>query len=104
MNGALLENYTVSEIQKSYQNVGKEAFLYYYRDKDAKEIGLLMEGDGQLYPIEIKKTVSPEKKIVRIFSVIEKSSLKLGTGAVLCMAEKLGAFDRDNLIVPNGLI
>lgn len=32
MNGALLENYTVSEIQKSYQNAGKEAFLYYYRD------------------------------------------------------------------------
>jgi predicted AAA+ superfamily ATPase len=104
MNGALFENYTVSEIQKSYQNAGKEAFLYYYRDKDAQEIDLLMEGDGQLYPIEIKKTASPEQKIVRAFSVIEKSPLKRGTGAVLCMAEKLGAFDRDNLIIPIGLV
>lgn len=104
MNGALLENYTISEIQKSYQNAGKEAFLYYYRDKDAKEIDILIEGDGQLYPIEIKKTASPEKKMVSTFSVIEKSPLKRGTGAVLCMAEKLGAFDRDNLIIPIALI
>ena len=62
MNGTLLENYVVSEIQKSYQNAGKEAYLYYYRDKDAKEIDLLMEGDGQLYPIEIKKSAAPGKK------------------------------------------
>ena len=104
MNGALLENYTVSEILKSYQNVGKEPYLYYYRDKDAKEIDLLMEGDGQLHPIEIKKTATPEKKMTRNFSVIQKSSLERGTGAILCLAEKLGAFDRENLIVPISFI
>lgn len=104
MNGALLENYTVSEIQKSYQNVGKEPYLYYYRDKDAKEIDLLMEGDGQLHPIEIKKTATPEKKMISNFSVIEKSSMQRGIGAVLCLSEKLGAFDKDNLIVPISLI
>lgn len=103
-NGALLENYTVSEIQKSYQNVGKEPYLYYYRDKEAKEIDLLMEGDGQLFPIEIKKTATPEKKMISNFSVIEKSPLQRGTGAVLCLSEKLGAFDKENLIVPISLI
>lgn len=104
MNGALLENYVVSEIQKSYQNAGKEAYLYYYRDKDAKEIDLLMEGDGQLYPIEIKKSATPEKKMMSNFSVIEKSPLQRGTGAVICTAEKLGAFDSENLIVPVSLL
>lgn len=104
MNGALLENYVVSEVQKSYQNAGKEPYLYYYRDKDAKEIDLLMEGDGRLHPIEIKKTAAPEKKMIRNFSVIEKSPLQRGTGAVLCLSEKLGAFDKDNLIVPISLI
>jgi predicted AAA+ superfamily ATPase len=104
MNGALLENYTVSEILKSYQNAGKEAFLYYYRDRDTKEIDLLMEGDGQLCPIEIKKTTAPERRLLNVFNVIEKSSLTRGTGAVLCMAEKLSAFDEDNLIVPIYLI
>lgn len=104
MNGALLENYVVGEIQKSYQNEGKEAFLYYYRDKDAKEIDLLIEGDGQLYPVEIKKTATPERKMIASFSVIDKSPLVRKTGAVLCMAEKLGAFDSQNLIIPIGLI
>lgn len=104
MNGALLENYVVSEIQKSYQNVGRELYLYYYRDKDAKEIDLLLEGDGFLQPIEIKKTATPEKKMIRNFSVIEKSPLKRGTGAILCLSEKLGAFDKENLIVPIALL
>jgi predicted AAA+ superfamily ATPase len=104
MNGALLENYAVSEILKSYQNAGKEAFLYYYRDKDAKEIDLLMEGDGKLCPIEIKKAVAPDKRLLSAFKAIEKSSMGRGAGAVLCMAERLGAFDKDNLIVPISLI
>jgi len=104
MNGALFENYTIGEIMKSYQNTGKEPYLYYYRDKDMKEIDLLIESDGKLYPIEIKKTAMPEKKMTRIFGVIDKSPLQLGTGAVLCMADKLGAFDKDNLIVPVWLI
>lgn len=104
MDGAILENYVVSEIVKSYQNAGLEPFLYYYRDKDSKEIDLLMEGDGKLCPIEIKKTMSPDRRLTRVFQVIEKSSLQRGTGAVLCLAEKLGAFDSENLIVPIWLI
>lgn len=104
MNGAFLENYVVSEIQKSFQNAGKEAYLYYYRDKDAKEIDLLMEGDGQLYPIEIKKTASPKMKMIDNFAVIEKSPCKRGVGAMICTAERLGAFDRNNLIIPVSLL
>lgn len=104
MNGAILETYVVSEILKSYQNTGNEAYLYYYRDKDAKEIDLLMEKDGQLYPLEIKKTASPDHRLVNVFKVIDKGPLKRGTGAVLCMAGKLNAFDAQNLIIPIGLI
>jgi len=104
MNGALLENYAVSEILKSYQNAGKEPYLYYYRDKDTKEIDLIIEGNGKLHPIEVKKTATPDQRLLSVFKTLEKSPLERGTGAVLCMAEKLGAFDRDNLIIPIGLI
>lgn len=104
MNGALLENYAVAEVVKSYQNSGLEPFLYYYRDADAKEIDLLLERDGKLFPVEIKKMATPPKKLTKVFDLIDKSPLLRGTGAVLCMADKLGAFDRDNLIVPITLI
>ena len=100
MSGALLENYTVSEIVKGYQNAGLEPFLYFYRDRDAKEIDVLLEGDGMLCPLEIKKTALPDKRLTQVFSVIDKSPLKRGTGAILCMADKFSAFDSDNLIVP----
>ena len=104
MSGALLENYTIVEIIKSYQNCGREPFIYYYRDRDAKEIDLIIEGDGELCPLEIKKTAMPDKRLTNTFSVIDKSPLKIGTSAVLCLAEKFSAFDKDNLIVPIWMI
>lgn len=104
MNGALLENFTVSEIMKSYQNAGLEPYLYFYRDRDAKEIDVVLEGDGKLCPLEIKKTAVPDKRLTRVFGVIDKSPLQLGTGAILCMADHFSAFDRENLIVPIWMI
>ncbi|MBQ6067425.1 MAG: ATP-binding protein [Clostridia bacterium] len=104
MSGALLENYTVSEIMKSYRNAGREPYLYFYRDRDAKEIDVILEGDGKLCPLEIKKTATPDKRLVRVFDVIDKAPLQRGTGAVLCMADRFSAFDRDNLIVPIWMI
>ena len=104
MSGALLENYTVSEIMKSYQNAGLEPYLYFYRDRDAKEIDVILEGDGRLCPLEIKKTATPDTRLTRVFNVIDKSPLHLGIGAVLCMADKFSAFDSNNLIVPIWMI
>lgn len=104
MNGALLENFTVSEIVKGYQNAGLEPFIHYYRDRDDKEIDIILEGDGKLIPLEIKKTATPDKRIVKGFEVINKSPLQLGTGVVLCMADRFSAFDSSNLIVPIWMI
>ena len=59
INGAILENYVISEIMKSYTNNGLEAICHYYRDKDCKEIDIVLEGGGELHPIEINKTASP---------------------------------------------
>lgn len=55
MDGSILKNYVVSEIAKTYLNCGMEPYMYYYRDKDAKEIDIVLEHDGIRNPIEIKK-------------------------------------------------
>ena len=100
VNGALLENYTVSEIVKTYTNAGLQPNLYYYRDTDAKEIDIIMEYDGELHPMEIKKTANPGTQLARVFKLLDKGELKRGKGAVLCMKETLSAIDSESYIVP----
>ena len=104
MNGAILENYVVSEIRKSYLNSGKAPFMYYYRDKDAREIDIILEQNGELNPIEIKKSANPAPEILRSFSVLEKTGLNRGKGAVICMKMELSAFNQENFIVPVWLL
>ena len=104
MNGAILENYVAAEIIKSYENFGIEPNLYFYRDRDDKEIDLLLERDGLLLPLEIKKTATPVKSMISSFSVLEKPPLRRGPGALICLAEHLSAFDRENIIIPVGLL
>jgi predicted AAA+ superfamily ATPase len=100
INGAILENYVVSEIAKSYSNNGHECLMYYYRDKDNKEIDLILEGDGKLWPLEVKKTASPSPEIARVFAVLDKGSVPRGKSAVICTKTDVSAIDRDTAIVP----
>lgn len=104
MNGAVLENYVVSEIAKTYLNSGKEPYMYYYRDKDAKEIDLVLEHDGILNPIEIKKTSNPGTELTKVFSLLDRASTPRGNGAIVCMKPEFSAIDRNNYIVPIWMI
>lgn len=104
MNGAILENYVVAEIRKTYLNCGKDPYMYYYRDKDAREIDIILEHDGVLNPIEIKKSANPGPELIKVFKLLDKSSAKRSKGAVVCMKPELSAIDRENYIVPVWMI
>lgn len=104
MNGAILENYVVSEIAKTYLNFGIEPAMYYYRDKDSKEIDIVLEQDGELNPLEIKKTSNPGTELTRVFSLLDKASVPRRKGAIVCMKPSVGAIDRDNYIIPIWII
>lgn len=100
MNGAILENYVVAEIMKTYLSNGKEPFIYYYRDKDAKEIDIVLEHDGVLNPIEIKKSSNPGSQLTKVFNLLNRSSTPRSKGAVICMKPELSMIDRETFIVP----
>ena len=64
----------------------------------------MLEHDGVLNPIEIKKTVNPGIELIKVFNLLDKSSVPRSKGAVICMKPGLGAIDRDNYIVPIWMI
>lgn len=104
MSGAILENYVVSEVAKSFLGCGQEPFMYYYRDKDAKEIDIVLDQDGELNPIEIKRSANPGNELTRVFSLLNRASVPKGKGAIICMKQDLSAIDKDNYIIPVWLI
>ncbi|MCX6344070.1 MAG: ATP-binding protein [Armatimonadetes bacterium] len=88
MSGAILETWVITEILKSYLHNGKQPPFYYYRDKDKKEIDLLIIQDGVIYPLEVKKTASPTVADVRAFGTLERLGLPVGVGGVICLAQQ----------------
>ena len=102
MSGAFFESWVISEIVSSYYNNGiLEPPLWFYRDKDMKEIDLLIERDGTLYPIEIKKHSDPTPKDILAFNVLDKiSDIERGTGGVICTYENLTPVRETDKIIP----
>ncbi len=84
MNGAMLETYVISEIIKSYWHNGKRANIWFYRDKDKKEIDLVIEKSGTIHPVEIKRTAAPTLRDAKSFNILKGN---IGTGAVICLID-----------------
>ncbi|MCL2381062.1 MAG: ATP-binding protein [Treponema sp.] len=100
-SGAFFETFVISEILKSYYNNGTEPALFYYRDKDGKEIDLLIMQNGTLYPLEIKTTATPKTDDVAVFKVLKSiRNLNVGTGGLVCMDTSLGILDKDRYSIP----
>lgn len=104
INGAILENYTVAEIRKTWLNSAKECLMHYYRDKDTNEIDMVVEADGELHPLEIKKSTNPGTELASAFKVLDKGSVPRGAGAILCLREEVSAIDRSTFILPIWMI
>jgi predicted AAA+ superfamily ATPase len=88
MSGAILETWVLSELLKSYWHNGRHAPFFYYRDKDQKEIDLLVLEDQRIYPLEFKKTASPSPADARVFQTLAKLDVPPGPGGVICLTER----------------
>ena len=84
MSGNILETFVFAEILKSYWNNAVQPNIYFYRDTDQKEIDFVIESNGTLYPIEVKKTANPTG-VKLWFNVLKDTGKTLGDGAVICL-------------------
>ena len=102
MGGAFFETYVVSELVKNFYsyNMDPKEYLFYYRDKDKKEVDLLYIRRGEIYPIEIKKGISPGKKAARNFHVLEKFKMPVHPGLIIDSCEKISPVDEKAYYYP----
>lgn len=101
MAGAFFETFVISEIIKSYYNIGLEPQIYYYRDKDGKEIDLLIFENGCLYPIEIKKTSNPNITDIKAFNILDNlKNPQRVAGGIVCMYDNLVPLQNQDMIIP----
>ena len=102
INGNIFETYVVMEIVKSFVNDNKDPRLYlnFYRDSNQVEIDLTITMNNIVYPIEIKKTKSPNKSMIKNFSILNKGEKEIGEGGIICMIDRILPLDNKNIAIP----
>lgn len=107
-SGQFFETFVVSEIIKSFYNNGIEPPIYFYRDTNQKEIDLLIEYDRTLYPIEIKTSASPDKKMAKAFSILKdnlpQEEIRIATGVIINQYPKRMWLAEDLVALPVSMI
>lgn len=100
--GNIYENFIVSEILKSHLNAGKTiSNIYFYRDRDQREIDVVIDEDGKLYPIEIKMTANPTKSMGKHFSALKDIPNKeVQPGIILCQYDRKMYLTEDMIALP----
>ena len=108
MNGAAAghyyENYVVGEFLRNYAYGAEKANLNFYRDRNQKEIDLVIEQAGMLHPIEIKKSAAPDKSAIRAFSLLKNGERPVGRGGIVCMTDMVFPIDADNYLIPSNIL
>ena len=101
-SGRYFENYAVMELVRGYEYSAERTNLTYYRDRDKREIDIVVEEGQTLHPIEVKKAAAPKEQAIRQFRLFDASNLERGSGGVICMCEEPWPLnDRDSLIPCN---
>ena len=105
MAGAFFETYVVGEIVKSIRNTGKriENTLFYYRDRDQKEVDLIYVKDQTLYPIEIKKGIGKDKAD-KNFQILNQYKMPVEVGLIIDTSDKVFPLNRNAYYCPVSLI
>lgn len=100
VSGHYLETFIISELIKNYKCNSTNIGIYYYRDKDDKEIDLILYKDETLYPFEIKKSSNPNKGMLKNFYVLNNTKKKIGKGGAICLYPDIIPLNSNNNSIP----
>ena len=105
-SGHFLETFVISELIKNKRNniLDFNYDIYYYRDRDKKEIDLIIAFNDTIYPFEIKKTANPNKDMIKNFSILKNTKKKIGKGGLLCFYPNIIPLDENNKSYPISVI
>ena len=99
--------WVIMEIYKSYSNICIIPPIYYLRNFNGKEIGLIIYINKIAYPIIIDKSANPEKA-TKLFSILEPvahdANISIGPGAVICFIDALTTSTKNIHYVPAWII
>lgn len=104
MSGAIFETFVFGEVLKSWLNKGRRPPFHYYRDKDGREIDLLIAHDGRTWPIEIKKSVMVREADTAAFRTLSGRGTATGHGAVVCLSPERMPLNREVDVFPVGWV
>jgi len=102
--GAILETWILGELLKSWCHRGRRASFYFYRDRDQREIDLLIVQDDTIYPLEFKRSASPGRDALGPFRALAKLDRPVGPGGVICLATQSLPLAEGIVTIPVGAL
>ena len=86
----MLETWVYGQLHRSFCNRGIRARLSYYRNSNGAEVDFLLEKDGMLFPMEVKRTASPRIGALSGAATIPlPSGVELQLGILFCTVQEI---------------
>lgn len=63
--GAILETWVYGQLIRHYANIGQRPIISYYRTHEGAEVDFIIEENGGIYPMEVKRSGTPMDKDLR---------------------------------------
>jgi predicted AAA+ superfamily ATPase len=104
MSGAIFETHVFGEILKSWQHRGLVPPVYYYRDRDGREVDFLLVRNNTIHPVEVKLGATPRSEWARHFAALGGLGMEVGEGAVVCLCRDVLPLNRRATAIPVGLL
>ena len=77
--------------------------MFYYRDRDQKEVDLIYVKDQKLYPIEIKKGIGKDKAN-KNFKIFQQYKMLIEMGLIIDTSDIVFPLNKDAYYCPVGMI